>query len=133
MLVKHRLSCGLLAGLLALSLTACGGNSASSSNAASISETTSSAQQESTSYAYVQGVTQTTRYGTVEGFAEDGALHWYGVPYAQAPVGELRWKAPQPLQPWEGTLEATESLAASQTASSTRAGGVIGSPPGRPG
>ena len=117
MLVKHRLACGLLAGLLSLSLTACGGNSTSSSNAASISETTSSAQQETTSYAYVQGVTQTTRYGTVEGFAEDGALHWYGVPYAQAPVGELRWKAPQPLEPWEGTLDATESLAASQTAS----------------
>ena len=29
-----------------------------------------------------------------------------GIPFAQAPVGELRWKAPQPVQPWEGVREA---------------------------
>lgn len=32
-------------------------------------------------------------------------------------MNELRWKAPQPLEPWEGTLDATESMVASQTAS----------------
>ena len=29
-----------------------------------------------------------------------------GIPYAQAPVGELRWKAPQDALPWEGVLAA---------------------------
>ncbi|CAB3244715.1 unnamed protein product [Arctia plantaginis] len=31
-----------------------------------------------------------------------------GVPYAQPPVGDLRFKAPQPLQPWTGVRDATE-------------------------
>ena len=30
------------------------------------------------------------------------------VPYAKPPVGELRWRAPQELDPWEGVYEATE-------------------------
>lgn len=30
-----------------------------------------------------------------------------GVPYAAPPVGELRWKPPQPVEPWSGILECT--------------------------
>src|SRR4051794_20673609 len=30
-----------------------------------------------------------------------------GIPYAQPPVGDLRWAAPQPLPRWTGTLQAT--------------------------
>lgn len=38
----------------------------------------------------------------------DGAINIYkGIPYAAPPVGDLRWKAPQPAQPWEGVLECT--------------------------
>jgi len=29
--------------------------------------------------------------------AEDNILQWYDIPYAQAPVGDLRWRAPQAL------------------------------------
>ena len=47
-----------------------------------------------------------TQYGILEGFEEDGVKKFLGVPFAQAPVGELRWKAPQPVQPWEGVREA---------------------------
>ena len=35
-----------------------------------------------------------------------GVKKFLGVPFAQAPVGDLRWKAPQPLQAWEGVREA---------------------------
>ena len=47
-----------------------------------------------------------TKYGILEGFEENGVKKFLGVPFAQAPVGDLRWKAPQPLQAWEGVRPA---------------------------
>ena len=47
-----------------------------------------------------------TQYGILEGFEENGVKKFLGVPFAQPPVGDLRWKAPQPVQPWEGVREA---------------------------
>ncbi len=47
--------------------------------------------------------------GTVEGYLEDGVEHYLGIPYAQAPVGELRWRAPQPPLDWEGVLPARDN------------------------
>ena len=49
-----------------------------------------------------------TQYGVLEGFEENGVKKFLGVPFAQAPVGDLRWKAPQPVQPWEGVREAKQ-------------------------
>lgn len=37
-----------------------------------------------------------------------GAYQWAGIPYAAPPVGDLRWRAPRPLAPWDGTLEALD-------------------------
>jgi para-nitrobenzyl esterase len=37
--------------------------------------------------------------------AQGGAV-FLGIPYAQAPVGELRWRDPQPLAHWRGVREA---------------------------
>jgi para-nitrobenzyl esterase len=40
--------------------------------------------------------------GTIEGFTRDGVHRWRSVPYARPPVGKLRYRAPQPVQPWPG-------------------------------
>ena len=39
-----------------------------------------------------------TRQGNIIGLAEDDVHVWRGIPYAQPPVGALRWRAPQPLE-----------------------------------
>ena len=40
--------------------------------------------------------------GTVEGFTRDGVNRWRAIPYARPPVGQLRLRAPQPVQAWPG-------------------------------
>nr|WKN40351.1 carboxylesterase family protein [Tunicatimonas sp. TK19036] len=46
-------------------------------------------------------------HGTIEGKYDDpsGLRMFFGIPFAQPPVGELRWKAPQPLEPWAEVKE----------------------------
>lgn len=45
--------------------------------------------------------------GEVIGYEhESGIFAWLGIPFASPPVGELRWRAPRPVEPWSGTLEA---------------------------
>ena len=44
--------------------------------------------------------------GTIVG-SQDGAVRRYlGIPFAAPPVGNLRWRAPQPVTPWKGIKEA---------------------------
>ena len=70
------------------------------------------AQKEAARFA--GGEVITVREGALQGFEEGGALHWFGVPYAAPPVGELRWKAPQKAESWKGTRDATKTEGASQ-------------------
>jgi para-nitrobenzyl esterase len=48
-----------------------------------------------------------TGSGLVRGASESktSTCVWRGIPYAAAPVGELRWKAPQPAPAWSGVRD----------------------------
>jgi para-nitrobenzyl esterase len=48
-----------------------------------------------------------TENGLIEGRYDTklGLEYYFGIPYAKPPVGALRWKAPQPLDNWEGIKE----------------------------
>lgn len=44
-----------------------------------------------------------TKYGIVEGVKSNAGFALFrGVPYAKPPVGELRWRAPEDPEPWDG-------------------------------
>ena len=46
--------------------------------------------------------------GMIQGVVEEDMTIFKGIPFAAPPVGDLRWKAPQPVIPWEGVREANE-------------------------
>ena len=43
-----------------------------------------------------------TGAGLVSGIVQNGINIFKGIPFAAPPVGQLRWKAPQPVQSWTG-------------------------------
>ncbi len=47
-----------------------------------------------------------TRNGTYVGFNRGGVQTWLGIPYAKPPVGNLRWRAPEPLPASDETFDA---------------------------
>lgn len=49
----------------------------------------------------------TVEGGSIRGKAWNGGYLFRGIPFAAPPVGELRWKPPQPAIPWKGLRDAT--------------------------
>jgi para-nitrobenzyl esterase len=53
--------------------------------------------------------------GTITGVSGKEVRTYRGIPYAAPPVGELRWKPPHPVTPWDDILECTKySIQAAQ-------------------
>jgi para-nitrobenzyl esterase len=52
-------------------------------------------------------VVASTSVGQVSGVLDRGALVFRGIPYAAPPVGNLRWRPPQPQASWSGVRDAT--------------------------
>ena len=49
--------------------------------------------------------------GRVQGVIQDGSPTlkiFRGIPFAAPPVGNLRWREPQPVKPWRGVRQATQ-------------------------
>jgi para-nitrobenzyl esterase len=50
--------------------------------------------------------------GAVHGYLAAPGAVFKGIPFAEPPVGALRWREPQPVQPWRGVRDATQYSAA---------------------
>jgi para-nitrobenzyl esterase len=49
-----------------------------------------------------------TKEGPVQGFIANGVTAFLGIPYAEPPVGNLRWQPPKDRAPWTNVRKATE-------------------------
>ena len=68
-----------------------------------------------------------TKHGMLRGYEDEQIAVFKGIPYAKPPVGDLRWKAPQPAEDWVGVKPATEfgPASAQPTFSQNYAGQIL--------
>jgi para-nitrobenzyl esterase len=62
--------------------------------------------------------------GVLQGVAEGDLSVYKGIPFAAPPVGDLRWKAPQPVVAWSGTRSADKYAPACMQAGNAPPGGL---------
>lgn len=67
--------------------------------------------------------------GLVRGVRDQGLDAWRSIPYAAPPTGPLRFRAPQPVQPWTGVLDVADFGKVSPQA---HRGQFLGAKPGTP-
>jgi hypothetical protein len=61
--------------------------------------------------------------GLIEGYeSEDGTIKFLGIPYAEPPLENLRWKPPVKKLPWSGTLKTVEPEKACSQPTNDRTG-----------
>ena len=59
------------------------------------------------SFANTEKPTAKIESGALQGTTEYNMIAFKGIPYAAPPVGDLRWRAPQPAAAWVGTRDAS--------------------------
>ena len=62
--------------------------------------------QQANDIAEIDGPVIKTSSGQLRGASVDDVSVFKGIPYAAPPVGEYRWRPPQPVIPWEGVRDA---------------------------
>ncbi len=93
----------VLAGVMMVSLFGCASQQGTGAS--------TSAPEETSEFSLNPAEAVTVTGGQITGemsTREEGVAVYRGIPYAAAPEGELRWKAPQDVEAWEGVKECTE-------------------------